>query len=77
MAIIKEGWQIQVIDESAFSPRETIPLTDRELFVDLPRLTLDVQDIDERERLIREHFPQLADEHVDKLKRLHRPKRDD
>jgi hypothetical protein len=76
MAIVKEGWQIQVIDESVFFPRESIPLTERELFVDVPRLTMDIQDVDERERLIREHFPQLADEHVDRLKRLYRPKQD-
>ncbi len=73
MAFVKPGWQFQVVDESVYFPRESIPLTEHELFVDLLRLTMDVQDIDERARLLRERFPQLADEHVDRLKRIHRP----
>ena len=73
MAIVKEGWDIQVVDQSHYFEREPIPLTDRELFVDVPRLVMNIQDMDERERLLRERFPELDDEHIDKLKLIHRP----
>ena len=73
MAFVKPGWEVRKIDESEYIPRESMPLTERELFVDFPRLVMGVQDEDEREALIREHFPQLSDKQVGNLKRLYNP----